>query len=78
MEENFKKYNTHKLFKQLRELDGKRYTPVFSMKHSQGQLIMKKTDILNICKSYFKKHINTQFPHDEDALREFEPDAVHQ
>ena len=45
------------------------------MKNSQEQLMMKKQDILHIWKSHFEKHLNTQFPHDEDALREFEPDA---
>ena len=44
------------------------------MKNSQGQRIMKKQDILNIWKSHFEKHLNTQFPHDEDALRE--PDKL--
>ena len=48
MEENFKNNNSHTLFKQVRELEGKRYKPVFSMKNSQGQLMMKKQDILNI------------------------------
>ena len=37
--------------------------------------MMKKQVILNIWKSHFEKHLNTQFPHDEDALREFEPEA---
>ena len=36
--------------------------------------MMKTQDILNIWKSHFEKHL-TQFPHDEDALREFEPDS---
>ena len=45
MEENLKKNNSHKLFKQVKELEGKRYKPVFSMKNSQGQLMMKKHDI---------------------------------
>ena len=44
------------------------------MKNSQWQLMMKKQDILNMWKSHFEKHLNTQFPHDEDALIEFEPD----
>ena len=59
MEENFKKNNSHRLFKQVRELEGKRYTPIFSMNNSQGQLMMKKQDILNIYKLYFEKHLNT-------------------
>ena len=75
MEENFKNNNSHKLFKQIRELEGKRYKHVFSMKNSQGKLMMKKQDILNIWKSHSEKHLNTQFPHDEDVLREFEPEA---
>ena len=45
------------------------------MKNSQGQLMMKKQDIINIWKSHFKKYLNTQFPHDEDSLREFETEA---
>ena len=45
------------------------------MKNSQGQLMMKKQNILNIWKSHFEKSLNTQFLHDEDALREFEPEA---
>ena len=75
MEENLKKKNSHKLFKQVKELEGKRYKPVFSMKNSQGHLMMKKHDIFNIWKSHFEKHLNTQFPHDKDALREFETET---
>ena len=37
--------------------------------------MMKKQDILNNWKSHSEKHLNTQFPHDEDSLREFEPEA---
>ena len=35
------------------------------MKNSQGHLMMKKQDILDIWKLHFEKHLNTQFPHDE-------------
>ena len=59
MEENFKNNNSHKLFKPVRELEGREYKPVFSIKNSQGQLMMKKQDILNIGKSHFEKHLNT-------------------
>ena len=45
------------------------------MKNSQGQLIMKKCYILNIRKSHFEKHLNTQLPHCEDTLRDFNPEA---
>ena len=34
MEENLKKNNTHKLFKQGRELEGKRYRYICAMKDS--------------------------------------------
>ena len=44
------------------------------MKNPQMQLIMKKQYILNIWKLHFEKHINIQFPH-EDDLREFKADA---
>ena len=42
MEDNFKKNNTHKLFKQVRELEGKRYRSIHAIKDSQGNLKMKK------------------------------------
>ena len=35
MEDNFKKNNTHKLFKQVRELEGKRYRYILAMKDSK-------------------------------------------
>ena len=41
MEENFKKNNTHKLFKQIRELEAKRYRSICAMKDSQGNLKTK-------------------------------------
>jgi len=75
MEENFKKNNTHNLFQQVRQLEGKRYKSVFAMENSQGVLQMKKQDVLDIWKTHFEKHLNTQFLHDEDALLEFEQTA---
>ena len=48
------------------------------MKNSQGQLMMKKQDILYIWKPHFEKHLNTQFPHDLDTLREHIPPITKQ
>ena len=42
MEDNFKKNNTRKLFKQVRELEGKRYRSIFAIKDYQGNLKTKK------------------------------------
>ena len=72
MEDNFKKNNTHKLFKQVRELEGKRYRSICAMKDSQGNIKTKKQDVLHIWKTHFEKHLNTQFKHDENALQEFD------
>ena len=41
MEDNFKKNNTHKLLKHVRELEGKLYRSTLSMKDSQGNLKTK-------------------------------------
>ena len=71
MEDNFKKNNTHKLFKQVRELEGKRYISICAMKDYQGNLKTNKQDVLHIWKTHFEKHLNTQFKHDENALQEF-------
>ena len=59
MEVNFKKNNTHKLFKQVRKLEGKRYRYILAMKDSQGNLKTKKQDVLHIWKAHFEKHLNT-------------------
>ena len=42
------------------------------MKDSQGNLKTKKQDVLHIWKTQFKKHLNTQFKHDENALQAFD------
>ena len=42
------------------------------MKDSQGNLKTKKQDVLHIWKTNFEKHLNTQFKHDEKALKEFD------
>ena len=35
---------------------------------------MKKQEVLTIWQTHFEKHLNTQFPHDEDALSELDSD----
>ena len=72
MEDNFKKNNTHKLFKQVRELEGKICRSTLAMKDSQGNLKTKNQDVLRIWKAHFEKHLNTQFNHDENSLQEFD------
>ena len=72
MEENFKKNNTHKLFKQVRELEGKRYRSIHTMRDSQVNLKTKKKDVLHIWKTHFKQYFNTQFKHNENSLQEFD------
>ena len=65
MEENFKKNNTHKLFKQVRELEEKIYRSIHAMKDHQINLKTKNQDVLHIWKTHFEKHLNTQFKHDK-------------
>ena len=72
MEEHFKKNNTCTLCKQVRELEGNRYRCILAMKDYQGNLKTKMQDVLHIWKTYFEKHLNTQFKHDENALQEFD------
>ena len=77
MEDNFKKNNTHKLLKQVSELEGKRYRYICAMKDSHGNLKTKKQDVLHIWKTHFEKHLNTQFKHDENALQELDSVDIH-
>ena len=67
LEEDFAKNNTHNLFRSVRELEGKK-------QKSQGVIRMKKQEVLTIWQTHFEKHLNTQFPHDEDALSELDSD----
>ena len=41
MDNIFKNNSTHKLFKQVREIEGKRYRSILAMKNSQGNLKTK-------------------------------------
>ena len=71
LEEDFAKNNTHNLFRSVRELEGKKQKSYMVLKDSQGVIRMKKQEVLTIWQTHFEKHLNTQFPHDEDALSEF-------
>ena len=59
MEENLKNNNTHKLFKQVRELKGKRYRSIIAMKDSHGYLKTKKQDVLYITLRNTSTHNST-------------------
>ena len=72
MEEDYKRNNSHKLFKTIKQLEGKKYKPVVAIKDSKGVLHKKSLNVLNIWKAHFESHLNKQFPRDENALLEFE------
>ena len=74
LEEDFAKNNTHNLFRSVRELEGKKQKSCMVLKDSQGVIRMKKQEVLTIWQIHFEKHLNTQFPHDEDALSELDSD----
>ena len=71
LEEDFAKNNTH-IFRSVRELEGKKQKSCMVLKDSQGVIRMKKQEVLTIWQTHFEKHLNTQFPHDEDALSELD------
>jgi len=72
MEEDFKKNNSYKLFKMVRQLEGKRFKPVDAIKKPNVVLYTKKQNVLEVWKTHFESHLNKQFPRDENALCEFE------
>ena len=74
LEEDFAKNNTHNLFRSVRELEGKKQKSCMVLKDSQGVIRMKKQEVLTIWQTHFEKHLNTQFPHDEDSLSELDSD----
>ena len=67
MEEDFKRNNTHNLFKNVRRLEGKKKKPISAFKDTTGNIHTNTNVILDCWKKHFETHLNTEFPHEEDA-----------
>ena len=68
MEVAHAKNYSHDLFKQVRKLSGERNQLQTAAKNTNGELKTAPTDVMRCWEEHFKKHLNTQFPRDDDIL----------
>ena len=68
MEEDFKKNNSHNLFKMVKELEGKPKKCFSVVKDKAGNKLTDKGKVLKCWEEHFNKHLNTEFSHEPKAL----------
>ena len=68
LEEDYNANNSHNLFKRVKDLEGKPRKSLMTVKDKDGNKKTNMKDVLRIWKDHFKKHLNTAFPYDENAL----------
>lgn len=76
METDFRQNNSHKLFKTVRELEGKLRKRMNTVRDINGEILTKKEDVMKRWKGHFERHLNTRFPHEEAALDEIEINQI--
>ena len=68
MEKDFRHNNSHELFKNVRNLESKKPKPLNTIKDVNGSLKTNLKDVLQCWEDHFKIHLNTKFPHDQEAM----------
>lgn len=72
LEDQFRKNDSHNLFKTVKELEGKPRKSLSVIKDSNGNKVFQFDSVLTLWKEHFEKHLNTSFPHDENALSDLD------
>ena len=67
MENDLKNNNSHNLFKTVRQLEGKRKKAISAIKDKEGTIHTNADKILECWSQHFCNHLNTRFPHDQEA-----------
>ena len=78
LEENFRKNDSYNLFKSVKDLDGKQKRSPFVIKDDNGIKHFKPAEILKLCEDHFKVHLNTSFPHNEEALNKLNHSPINE
>lgn len=76
MEIDFRQNNSHRLFKNVRELEGKPRKRMSVVRDTNGRILTNNDDVLKRWKEHFEGHLNTQFPHVETALEDIQENQV--
>ena len=69
LENDFRKNDSHELFKAVRELEGKPRKSLMAVKNKDGEKTTRTEEVLKIWKNHFYEHLNTEFPRDESAIQ---------
>ena len=69
LEDQFRKHDSHNLFKTVKELEGKPKKKLNVIKDENGVKQFQQDKVLALWKEHFEKHLNTSFEHDEAALK---------
>ena len=70
LEADFKSNNSHNLFKSVREMEGKSKKVYNAIRDRDGVMHTNTAEVLQCWKNHFEQHLNTEFPHDPDAMAE--------
>ena len=69
LEDDFKKNDSHNLFKTVRQLEGKPRKSLTVVKNQKKDKTTKAEEVLKIWKDHYRQHLNTEFPHYENILQ---------
>ena len=69
LEDDFKKNDSHDLFKTVRELEGKPRKSLMVVKNQKKDNTTKTEEVIKTWKDHFRQHLNNEFPHDENILQ---------
>ncbi len=68
MEADFRANNSHNLFKEVRELEGRPKKSLSVVKDRSGRKCIKPKEVLECWKYHFQNPLNTAFPYEQQAL----------
>ena len=69
LEDDFRKNDSHNLFKSVRELEGKPRKNLMVIKNQNADKRIQTDEVPKIWKEHFEQHLNTEFPYDKSILQ---------
>ena len=66
---DFKRINSHNLFKHVRGIEGKVQKPFSMIKDKSGNTHTNKDEVLKCLQEHFEAHLNTKFPHEPEEMQ---------
>ena len=76
LERDYIQNNSHNLFKTVREMESKPYRRLNIVKDRNGIIQCKQEEAMKCWQNHFATQLNTEFPHNEEALDTIPPAVV--